>query len=41
MDDLNKDDISDYADPTSRVKQHEAFIKYNASVAATKVPRKK
>lgn len=41
MDDLNTDDISDYADPTSRVKQHEAFIKYNASVAATKVPRKK
>ena len=41
MDDLSKDDISDYADPTSRVKKHEAFIKFNASVAATKIPRKK
>eukprot|EP00438_Fugacium_kawagutii_P029092 Skav220680 [mRNA] locus=scaffold384:236186:242862:+ [translate_table: standard] len=36
MDDLNKEDIEDYADPTSRVKRHESFIKFNASMVATK-----
>ncbi|CAL1126695.1 unnamed protein product, partial [Cladocopium goreaui] len=41
MDDLKTEDVSNYTDPTSDVKRHEAFIKYNASVAATKFPAPK
>lgn len=41
MDDWKTEDVSNYTDPTSDVKRHEAFIKYNASVAATKFPAPK
>ena len=43
IENLDKDaDISDYAEPTSSLKRTEAYIKYNASLAATKyAPPKK
>ena len=41
MCDLEMEKVENYADPTSDVKRHEAFIKFNASLAATKVPAPK
>ena len=41
MCDLEMEQVENYADPTSDVKRHEAFIKFNASLAATKVPAPK
>ena len=38
---LTPDEIANCNDPTSRVKRHEVFMKYNASLAATKFTPKK
>lgn len=38
---MPKEEIAQYADPTGAVKRQETFIKYNASLAATKfIPKK-
>ena len=39
LDEQSDEDILGYNDPTSKVKAKETFFKYNANLAATKIPK--